>query len=230
MSVKSDFAEEARRIKARNLRYKKAISTELNLEQITQNLWEMQEQSSNIRWWYAQGDETMLDEMIGDEEESYELRMAFSTLDADCEQMIDDLDNEWVPEFFDDFFGAIVGGSCGGMLGFDSYAGDYFDITGYEESLAQKECCKRMKAHTKDEILDAYSVCFRVAINYISLKNRYDNLKSYIDILNGTNTGFLKTVKRIEELYDEFSNDPLSLATREFDRLVNNMPDEVWLQ
>ena len=230
MSVKSDFAEEARRIKARNLRYKKAISTELNLEQITQNLWEMQEQSSNIRWWYAQGDETMLDEMIGDEEESYELRMAFSTLDADCEQMIDDLDNEWVPEFFDVFFGAIVGGSCGGMLGFDSYAGDYFDITGYEESLAQKECCKRMKAHTKDEILDAYSVCFRVAINYISLKNRYDNLKSYIDILNGTNTGFLKTVKRIEELYDEISNDPWSSATQEFDRLVNNMPDEVWLQ
>ena len=230
MSVKSDFAEEARRIKARNLRYKKAISAELNLEQITQNLWEMQEQSSNIRWWYAQGDETMLDEQIGDEEESYELRMAFSTLDADCEQMIYDLDNEWVPEFFDVFFGAIVGGSCGGMLGFDRYAGDYFGITGYEESLAQKECCKRMKAHTKDEILDAYSVCFRVAINYISLKNRYDNLKSYIDILNGTNTGFLKTVKRIEELYDEISNDPWSSATQEFDRLVNNMPDEVWLQ
>lgn len=137
---------------------------------------------------------------------------------------------EWVPEFFDVFFGAIVGGSCGGMLGFDRYAGDYFGITGYEESLAQKECCKRMKAHTKDEILDAYSVCFRVAINYISLKNRYDNLKSYIDILNGTNTGFLKTVKRIEELYDEISNDPWSSATQEFDRLVNNMPDEVWLQ
>lgn len=230
MSVKSDFVEEARRIKARNLRYKKAISAELNLEQITQNLWEMGEQSSNIRWWYTQGDETMLDELIGDEEESYELRMAFSTLDADCQQMIYDLDNEWVPEFFDVFFGAIVGSSCGGMLGFDRYAGDYFGITGYKESLAQKECCKRLKAHTKDEILDAYSVCFRVAINYISLKNRYDNLKSYIDILNGTNTGFLKTVKRIEELYDEFSNDPLSLATREFDRLVNNMPDEVWLQ
>ena len=62
MSVKSDFVEEARRIKARNLRYKKAISAELNLEQITQNLWEMGEQSSNIRWWYTQGDETMLDE------------------------------------------------------------------------------------------------------------------------------------------------------------------------
>lgn len=87
-----------------------------------------------------------------------------------------------------------------------------------------------MKAHTKDEIIDAYTVCFKVAVNYISLRNRYDNLKSYIDILNGENTGYLKTVKRIEELYDEFSNDPLSLATREFDRLVNNMPDEVWLQ
>ncbi len=234
MRVRSDFVEEARRIKARNLRYKKAISAELNLEQITQNLWEMGEQSSNIRWWYAQGDETMLDELIGDEEESYELRMAFSTLDADCQQMIDDLDNEWVPEFFDVFFGAIVGGSCGGMLGFDSYAGDYFGITdGYEESLAQKECCKRLKAHTKDEIIDAYTVCFKVAVNYISLRNRYDNLKSYIDILNGENTGYLKTVKRIEELYEKMSSNDawfMNEDTREFDRLVNNMPDEVWLQ
>lgn len=234
MSVKSDFVEEARRIKARNLRYKKAISAELNLEQITQNLWEMSEQASNVRWWRTQGDETMLDELIGDEEESYELKMAFSTLDADCQQMIDDLDNEWIPEFFDVFFGTIVGGSCGGMLGFDSYAGDYFGITnGYEESLAQKECCKRLKAHTKDEIIDAYTVCFKVAVNYISLRNRYDNLKSYIDILNGENTGYLKTVKRIEELYEKMSSNEalfMNEDAREFDRLVNNMPDEVWLQ
>lgn len=42
MSVQTEFAERLRREKAKNLRYKKAISAELNLEQIQQNLWEMQ--------------------------------------------------------------------------------------------------------------------------------------------------------------------------------------------
>lgn len=232
MSVKSELSERLRREKARGLRYKKAASAELNLEQIQSNLWDMQETASNIRWWFTDGDETMLDELIGDEEESFELKMAFSTLDTDCYKMIEDLDNEWIPEFFDDFFGAVAGGSCGGMWGFDSYEGDYFGITGrYEEELAQKECQKRLKAHTKDEIIEAYSVCFRVAVNYIALRTRYDGLKSYIDILNGQNTGFLATVKRIEDLYEKVSDGHASWDEKnEFDSLVSNMPDEVWLQ
>lgn len=232
MSVKSELSENARREKAKNLRFKKAISAELNLEQIQQDLWDMQEAASNIRWWYAQGDETMLDELIGDEEESYELKMAFSTLDCDCQKMIEDLGNEWVPEFFDDFFGAVAGDSFGGMWGYDSYEGDYFGISGcFEKEWAQKECHKRLKSHTKDEIIDAFSVCFRVAINYIALKTRYDGLKSYIDILNGQNTGYLATVKRIDELYEKVIIDyPARKDMQEFDSLINNMPDEVWLQ
>lgn len=232
MSVKSDIAEKARREKARNLRYKKAISAELNLEQIQQNLWDMQEVASNIRWWYANGDETMLDELIGDEEESFELKMAFSTLDYDCQKMVEDLDNEWVPEFFDEFFGFVAGGAFGGMWGFDSYEGDYFEIADrYEEELARKECHKRLKTHTKDEIIEAYAVCFRVAINYIALRDRYDGLKSYIDILNGQNTGFLATVKRIEELYEKTSClYPKREDLDELRSLVGNMPDEVWIQ
>ena len=58
-------------------------------------------------------------------------------------------------------------------------------------------------------------------------------LRCYIDILNGENTGYLKTVKRIEELYEKMSSNDawfMNEDTREFDRLVNNMPDEVWLQ
>lgn len=232
MSVKSDISERLRREKARNLRYKRAVSAELNLEQIQQNLWEILETASNIRWWCTQGDETMLDELIGDEEESFELKMAFSTLDYDCQKMLEDMDNEWIPECFNSFFGAIAGGSVGGMWGFDSYEGDYFGISDrYEEELAQKECRKRLKAHTKDEILDAYSVCFRVAINYISIRDRYDGLKSYIDIINGQNTGYLATVKRIEELYEKVTCEyPARKDRQEFDSLVGNMPDEVWLQ
>lgn len=232
MSVKSELSESLRREKARNLRYKKAASAELNLYQIQQNLWEIQGETSDIRWWDPHGDETMLDELIGDEEESFELRMAFSTLESDCEKMMEDLDNKWVPEFFDDFFGAVAKSSCGGMWGFDNYEGDYFGLDGrYEQEWAQNECRKRLKSHTKDEIIEACDVCFKVAINYIAIKARYDGLKSYIDILHGQNTGYLATVKRIEELYEKVSGKYAAWKDEyEFRCLVDSMPDEVWIQ
>lgn len=232
MSVKTEKAEELRREKARNLRYKKAIHAELNLEAITNELYEMYEKASDVLYWCEDDGSTQLDELIGDEEETFELRMAFSTLEGDCQQMLEDLNNEWVPEFFDDFFGGISPrGSM--MLGYDSYEGDYFGIdAGYESELAQGECSKRLMNHTKAEIIEAYSVCFRVAINYIGLKSRYDGLKSYIDILHGQNTGLLQTVKRIEELYDKMTDCSLTRWEdgKEFNALLDSLPPEVWLQ
>ena len=231
MSVKSDFAESLRREKARNLRYKKAIHADLNLESIGSKLMEISESASDVLyWWDNDGESTQLDTLIGDEEEAYELRMAFSTLASDCDQMWGDLKNEWVPEFFDDFFGGISQrGSM--MLGFDSYEGDYFGLDdSYERELAQKECAKRLMTHTKAEIIEAYAICFRVAINYMALSSRYDGLKSYIDILHGTNTGFLAAVKRVEDLYEKITADfPRREDKEEFDRLRNSMPPEVWL-
>ena len=96
MSVKSDKAEALRREKARNLRYKKAILADLNFETVQSSLYEMAETTSDIKYWCTDEDETQLDELIGDEEETFELKMAFSTLEADCEQMQQDMDNEWV--------------------------------------------------------------------------------------------------------------------------------------
>ena len=232
MSVKSDKAEALRREKARNLRYKRAVLADLNLETIQSTLYEMAETASDVKYWCTDEDETQLDELIGDEEETFELKMAFSTLEADCEQMQQDMDNEGVPEFFDDFFGAIGPRGCM-MLGYDSYEGDYFGLSGrYESELAQKECEKRLLSHTKQEIVEAYSICFRVAVNYIALKDRYDGLKAYIDILHGQNTGLLQTVKRIEELYDKTADYGLNRGEneKEFAALLDSLPQEVWLQ
>ena len=111
---------------------------------------------------------------------------------------------------------------------------DYFGLDDrYERDLAQNECVKRLMAHTKAEIIEAYAICFRVAINYMALSSRYDGLKSYIDTLNGTNTGHLAAaVKRIEDLYlQKITADfPRWEDRDEFDPgLRNNMPPEVWL-
>lgn len=48
---------------------------------------------------------------------------------------------------------------------------------------------------------------------------------------DGQNTGFLATVKRIEELYEKVANGSASWDDRkEFDSLIGNMPNEVWIQ
>lgn len=228
MSIKSDLAESIRREKARNMRYKKAIHTDLNLESINSSLYDIRESTYNILYWFDSDDGTQLDALIGDEEETFELRMAFSTLEADCEQLLQDLDSEWIPEFFDDFFGSIAAGQ---MIGFDAYEGDYFGLSCYEDEWAKRECTERLMRHTKAEIIEAYAICFRVAVSYMALSSRYDGLKSYIDILNWQNTGFLAAVKRIEELYERTScNSPQYQDKMEFDRLLDSMPPEVWLQ
>lgn len=64
MSVKSEKAEELRREKARNLRYKKAIHAELNLETITSELYEMWEKASDVLYWCEDDGSTQLDELI----------------------------------------------------------------------------------------------------------------------------------------------------------------------
>ena len=51
MSVKSEKAEELRREKARNLRYKRAIHADLNLESIGNDLMEMYESASDALYW-----------------------------------------------------------------------------------------------------------------------------------------------------------------------------------
>lgn len=230
MSASTQLAENIRREKARNLRYKKAVAANMNLEYIQNTLYEMSEACDNVRYWLQDGDETLLDTLIGDEEEAYELRMAISMLSADCDQMLQDLADEWVPEFFDDFFGTI--NADDGMMGYDSYEGDYFGLVDhYEERFAQEECEKRLSRFTKKELFEGMHTCFRVAINYLSIQSRYDSLKAAIDILQGQNTGVLKTVKRIEELYEKVSCEfPDWDDEQEFDKLVNAMPDDAWIQ
>ena len=53
-------AEETRRYKARQLRYKKPIVKDLNLDSIKQELWDIQEECNNVHWYFEEDDETLI--------------------------------------------------------------------------------------------------------------------------------------------------------------------------
>lgn len=226
-------AEETKRIKAKNMRYKKPIAKDLSLSTIQEELWDIQAECENVHWFCDTDEETLINALDGDEDEAYEFKMMFADLCAECEQMSNDLEEEWVPECFDIFFVAAgAGDAYGGLLGYDSYEGDYFGLN-CTDVFAENEAKKILKRMTKDELIAAARQCFRVYSSYIALRYRYDCLKSSMDILRDQNTGYLQIVKEIEELYSKADQEGFrdwEPNTKKLEKYLNNLPQEAWIQ
>ena len=229
-------AEETKRRKAIQLRYKKPIVRDLNLEFIQQDLWDIQSECEDVRWYVDSddGEDSLINALDGDQDEAYEFKMAFANLCAECDRMIEDISEEWVPECFDIFFVAAgAGDAYGGMLGWDSFEGDYFGIS-CDSSFAEDEAKKKLKQMTKDDLIAAARQCFKVYHAYIGLRNRYGNLKAAIDILRDQNTGYIQAVKEIERLYEDASKDKWSREywskeSKEWERYTDALPPEAWI-
>lgn len=228
--------EETRRKKAANLRYKKPIVKGLNLDDITETLYEIQEKCEEVRWYFDGDDDTLINALDGDGDEAFEFKMMFGDLCAECEQLRNDLNdvmwNDDVKEAFNAWFPAIRGGE---MIGWDFYETDYMPLLegGYEQELAGKEGRKRVMRMTKEQILDTAELSFRMIRSYLGLTSRYDQLKAAMDILRDQNTGYLQIVKRIEELYKKANTDDFYSwkdSMKEFNCLINCLPQEAWIQ
>lgn len=228
-------AKETKRIKAMNLRYKKPIANGLNLDGIKNSLWDISEACGEVQYYIDYDDDTLLNALDGDEDDAYEFKMMFSELSAECEQMRYDLEHEYVPEYFDLFFAAIK--KNGEMLGYDTYEHDYYGLGSFESRLANEEAVKKMKVLTKNQLIEAMQYCFGVYQAYIGLTYRYDCIKAAMDILRDENTGYIKMVKQIEELYEKSNEETEGFkycwrgdTLKNYDRLIENMPQEAWIQ
>lgn len=231
-------AEETKRLKAKQLRFKKPIAKNMNLDFIKQDLCDMQEVCEEVRWYTDsdEGNDSLINALDGDEDEAYEFRMMFGDLCAECERMLEDLNEEWIPDCFDQFFVAIGAGEYfGGLLGFDSYEQDYFGLS-CTDAYAEDEIKKNLKRLTKDDLIAAARQCFKVYQSFIALRHRYDCLKAAIDILRDQNTGYLQMVKQIEEAYERAEKETLGFrydygeSVRDLNGILENLPQEAWIQ
>lgn len=234
--MRQQDAEQTKREKARNLRYRRPIVKDMNLDKIREDLWDIQSECEDVHWYFDTDEDTLINALDGDEDEAYEFKMMFGDLCAECERMMEDLREEWVPKCFDKFFVAIgAGEDYGGLLGFDTYEQDYFGLS-CTDAWAEDECKKALKKMTKDELIAAARQCFRIYQSFIALRHRYDCLKASMDILRDQNTGYLQMVKQIEEVYEKAEKDSIGFrydwgkGVRELDRILENMPQEAWIQ
>lgn len=226
-------AEETRKHKAFQLRYKKPIVKNLNLDTIREELEEISYECDEVRYYLESDDDTLLNALDGDEDEAYEFKMAFADLCAECDQMYTDLQESYVPECFDILFISVGAGEYGGgYLGWDSYEQDYFGLD-LPPSWMQNEGIKQMKRFTKDQLLECVGSCLKVLYAYVGIRYRYDSLKAAFDILRDKNTGILKVAKAIDELYEkceEVRFSEYSKPVREFNEMLAALPQEAWIQ
>lgn len=70
------------------------------------------------------------------------------------------------------------------------------------------------------------------------MQHRYDCIKAAMDILRDSNTGYLQMVDQIEKQYEKANESTNGFKwwnrhtpeVNDLDRLIENMPQEVWLQ
>ena len=227
-------AEEKKQYKAKQLRYKKPIASHMNYQFLVDELYEMQDVIQDVQW-YCEDEDNLVNALDGDDDEAYEFKMAFSDLAAELEYFQNDLNNEYVPDCFDDLFPA-CGADFGGLMGWDSYEGDYFGLMPYEYKYAEDEAEKRICRLTKKELLEAVGACIKVFASYMALRYRYDCLKASLDILRERNMELIKLFKAIEAQYDIAESESRHFeykyhkAVYELDRMLDQVPQEFWIQ
>ena len=218
--------------KAKKICYKKPILRKLNYDYMCEKAWEMLEECQALQWLDGADEEVLLEAFDDDDEQLFEFRMLFSTLSVDCEKFIEDLKEFGVPDHFDDFvcFSA-DGNEFGGMMGYESIEGDYFGIEPFMYPWCDEATQKRLERLTKVEILETAKNCFKVMTAFLSISSRYEDLKDAFDILKGKQLNFLGTIKEIEKLYESANYENFcGKATWTFDRLVIELPQEIWVQ
>lgn len=227
-------AEEMKQYKAKQLRYKKPIARDMNLASIREAIWAMGELISDVQW-FVEDEENLVNALAGDEDEAYAFKMAFSDLAAELQQFEEDLEEQWIPECFDDLFPAAGADFFGGFLGYDSYEHDYFGLAPFEYKWAEQEAEKRICRMTKKELLEAVGACLKVYTAYIALQYRYDCLEASLKIIQEKNLEGLKLVKAIEEQYEKADSDSdhfrweYGSEVTKLDNMLDQVPQEYWL-
>lgn len=232
-------AENIKRGKALELRYRKAMVRELNIETIQDTLEEIEAECDQVRWYVDtdDGTDSLINALDGDDEQAYEFKMMFADLSAECERMRWDLDScrnkDFKDHFNDLFVAAGLGEFGGGLLGYDSYEGDYYGLTTYDG--AEHSSAERLMKMTKKKLIEHMQFCAKILFNFVGLRNRYDNLKAAMDILKDQNTGYLQMVEQINEVYTKAEEESYGFKywtkeVKELDRILDNLPQEAWIQ
>lgn len=243
LKIKGDGMELIQKqLNAKKMRYRKPLVSGLNAEEMMLALYEMQGEVSEVSYVWENDAETICAALLGDEDDTSELRMQFSDLEANIEAFLEDLENARrtisfktdgdFDTFFNDFFAAGIQDRQ--MFGWDSYEQDYCPINFWENKYASEASEKRLEKLTKAHLIWLTGICVKVFMSFQSITVRYASLKAALDVLKESNTEVLRNAQRLNEAYEKLMDEGRDTISgkpeQEFDRVISCMPRDIWLQ
>ena len=239
--------EDIRRQKARAARYMRPALTCLGAAYLEETLRQVYEDCGNVEYYCC--DEPTRDVMLsafdGDEDELNEYRLAFADLASDVERTWERIYGGFDADDYEDNTLGILGvtkrdvddclvsafwGSAS-VSGYDTYECDWFELDRFELNLAVQKASERLMRKTKKEMIEAFHNSFGLFLSCYDLIQRYDKLKTVLDILCGDELALLDEIKRIDELWRKNQDcSSYEINWHEFDYAVAKLPDRVWVE
>lgn len=225
--------------RTRNLRYKRPALASMGWDVMRTELDDIRESCYDAHWFADQDDETLLNALDGDEDEAWEFRMAFSSLEASADRLEEAInenfgrwDCEDAEQEYNDCTVALIGNRYR-LVGYDSDEEDYYALTSYEPELAFTEAGKRLMRLTKKDMISTIGQCVGILVAFLDLRQQYDYLKATFDILRDENTSLLKQVKEIDAAYnaaDAAGWYGWSPEVKRLEQLLECLPDRAWVE
>lgn len=132
----------------------------------------------------------------------------------------------YLSDHWDDMVVALLG-KTHNVLGYDTVETDYFMLSGeYEENRATEEAIKRIKRLSKDEIIHTFQKVLRTLVLFFDLKASHDCLTAIVDELDEKGALLSEKNNQINILYEDLTGK----NGEDFDRLVENLPQRMWVE
>ncbi|MCD8371812.1 MAG: hypothetical protein LUD27_00730 [Clostridia bacterium] len=216
------------------MRYRRPALQIYGWSEMYYKLIEIAEGCSYVHWYENNDEETLLNCFDGDSDEEEEFKIAFSEMEGKAyrlqeqmDRMIDDNYGVDMEQYFNDCTVALLGNRYN-LVGYDYYEEDYQSLTQYEQELADEGAQERLMRKTKKEIISTISQCIGLLLAFYDILQDYDVLSLTMDVLKGENTEFLDNIKKLFKLHAKMCEGD-RMAEREFNRIVEEMPDKCWL-
>ncbi len=194
--------------------WKKSMIQKLNLVEIKDMLYEIMENGD--MYGYSDGD-------TGSYYDEY--KDQFDDLSALAYSLSEAFEEYDVEENWDDMTVALIG-NIYNVLGYDAEEIDYFHMLSYEEELAQNEAAKRIMRLTKQEMLALFRKVLCGIILFYDIKAAHDCLTSIVEELD-ERAAIMKTK---DDLINRLYEDLTGKNAEQFDELVKNLPQRMWVE
>lgn len=160
-----------------------------------------------------------------------EYKELFDDLAGDASNLLDAL-NEYdmyggasIKDVWNEITVALLG-ETQRVLGFDAVEQDYFGMIDCQENLAVEEAEKKLERLTKHDLIQYFRKVLVILVSFLDIKAAHDCLTSIVQELDEKGALLERKNEKINQIYGDLTGK----NGEQFDSLIANLPQRMWVE